>query len=176
MTERISAVVNGRPFEGTVAANELLLDFLRDELGLTGVKQSCEVEVCGTCTVLVDGAPVSSCCFLACDIDGHRVETIEGLAGTPFHRSAVEAFMRHAAVQCGFCSAGMILTAKALDDRGADPSPDQISRAMSGNLCRCTGYRSILDAITTILQETQTEAREAGSGPEECGGGHRREH
>lgn len=176
MTERISAVVNGRPFEGTVAANELLLDFLRDELGLTGVKQSCEVEVCGTCTVLVDGAPVSSCCFLACDIDGHRVETIEGLAGTPFHRSAVEAFMRHAAVQCGFCSAGMILTAKALADRGADPSPDQISRAMSGNLCRCTGYRSILDAITTILQETQTEARESGRGPEECGGGHRREH
>ena len=111
------------------------------------------MEVCGTCTVLVDGAPVSSCCFLTCDIDGRRVETIEGLAGTAFHRSAVEAFMRHAAVQCGFCSAGMILTAKALADRGIDPSPDQISRAMSGNLCRCTGYRSILDAVTEILRE-----------------------
>jgi aerobic carbon-monoxide dehydrogenase small subunit len=153
VTEQISAVVNGRPFEGRVAANELLLDFLREELGLTGVKQSCEVEVCGTCTVLVDGAPVSSCCFLACDIDGRRVETIEGLAGTPFHRSAVEAFMRHAAVQCGFCSAGMILTAKALADAGVDPSPGQISRAMSGNLCRCTGYRSILDAVTEVLRE-----------------------
>jgi len=135
VTEQISAVINGKPFEGRVAANELLLDFLREELGLTGVKQSCEVEVCGTCTVLVDGAPVSSCCFLTCDIDGRRVETIEGLAGTAFHRSAVEAFMRHAAVQCGFCSAGMILTAK------------------SGNLCRCTGYRSILDAVTEILRE-----------------------
>lgn len=171
MTERISAVVNGRPFEGTVAANELLLDFLRDVLRLTGVKQSCEVEVCGTCTVLIDGAPVSSCCFLACDIDGHRVETIEGLAGTPFHRSAVEAFMRHAAVQCGFCSAGMILTAKALAERGVDLSPDQISRAMSGNLCRCTGYRSILDAITEILQETRADARESRRGPQESAGG-----
>ena len=153
MTEQISAVINGKPFEGRVAANELLLDFLREELGLTGVKQSCEVEVCGTCTVLVDGAPVSSCCFLTCDIDGRRVETIEGLAGTAFHRSAVEAFMRHAAVQCGFCSAGMILTAKVLADRRVHPSPDEISRAMSGNLCRCTGYRSIRDAITEIVGE-----------------------
>lgn len=153
MTEHISAVINGRPYEGRVAANELLLDLLREELGLTGVKQSCEVEVCGTCTVLVDGAPVSSCCFLACDIDGRHVETIEGLAGTAFHRAAVEAFMRHAAVQCGFCSAGMILTAKVLADRGVDPSPDQITQAMSGNLCRCTGYQPILNAITEILRE-----------------------
>ena len=151
--EPISAVINGKPFQGQVAAHELLLDFLRDELGLTGVKQSCEVEVCGTCTVLVDGAPVSSCCYLACDIDGRHVETIEGLAGTAFGRSAVEAFMRHAAVQCGFCTAGMILTAKALAERGAEPSPEEISRAMSGNLCRCTGYRSILDAITDIVTE-----------------------
>jgi aerobic carbon-monoxide dehydrogenase small subunit len=152
VTERISTVVNGRSVEASIAAHELLLDFLREELGLTSVKQSCEVEVCGTCTVLVDGAPVSSCCFLACDIDGRRVETIEGLAGTPFQQFAVEAFMRHAAVQCGFCSAGMILTAKVLADRGVDPSADQISRAMSGNLCRCTGYRSILNAIAAILQ------------------------
>jgi aerobic-type carbon monoxide dehydrogenase small subunit (CoxS/CutS family) len=159
VTERISTVVNGRSVEAGVAAHELLLDFLREQLGLTSVKQSCEVEVCGTCTVLVDGTPVSSCCFLACDIDGRRVETIEGLVGTPFHQSAVEAFMRHAAVQCGFCSAGMILTAKALADRGVDPYPDQISRAMCGNLCRCTGYRSILDAITAILGETREGAQ-----------------
>lgn len=159
MTERISTIVNGRPVEATVAAHELLIDFLREELGLTSVKQSCEVEVCGTCTVLIDGAPVSSCCFLACDIDGRRVETIEGLAGTPFHQSATEAFMRHAAVQCGFCSAGMILTAKVLADRGVDPAGDQISRAMSGNLCRCTGYRSILDAITAILESPKGAPR-----------------
>ena len=164
MTERISAVVNGTPVERAVAAHELLLDFLRDELGLTSVKQSCEVEVCGTCTVLVDGAPVSSCCFLACDIDGRRVETLEGLTGTPFHRAAVQAFLAHAAVQCGFCSAGMILTAKVLADRGVEPSADQIRQAMSGNLCRCTGYRSILDAVTVILRESGNGARETREG------------
>lgn len=151
MTEHVSAVINGQPFEGELAPHELLLDFLRDERGLIGVKQSCEVEVCGTCTVLVDGAPVSSCCFLACDIDGRRVETIEGLAGTAFHSRAAEAFLRHSAVQCGFCTAGMILTAKALADRGAPGSREAIAQAVSGNLCRCTGYRSILDAITEIL-------------------------
>ena len=155
MSEVVSAIVNGTQFEGTIAAHELLLDFLREQLGLTSVKQSCEVQVCGTCTVLVDGAPVSSCCFLACDIDGRRVETLEGLVGTPFHQSAADAFMRHAAVQCGFCTAGMILTAKVLADRLERPSPDEISQAMSGNLCRCTGYRSIRDAITEILRERE---------------------
>ena len=158
MTERIAAWVNGKPFTGPVAANELLIDFLRERLGLTGVKQSCEVQVCGTCTVLVDGAPVSSCCYLACDIDGRRVETIEGVAGTAFHQAAAGAFLRHAAVQCGFCTAGMILTAKVLADRGLEPAPEEISRAMSGNLCRCTGYRSILDAVTDILRESREGA------------------
>jgi aerobic-type carbon monoxide dehydrogenase small subunit (CoxS/CutS family) len=155
VSEAVSAIVNGMPFEGTVAAHELLLDFLREQLGLTSVKQSCEVQVCGTCTVLVDGAPVSSCCFLACDIDGRQVETLEGLVGTPFHQYAVEAFIRHAAVQCGFCTAGMILTAKVLADRLVPPSADEISQAMSGNLCRCTGYRSIRDAITEVLRERE---------------------
>lgn len=153
MTERITAVINGKRFEGAVEPCQLLLDFLRGDLGLTSVKQSCEVQVCGACTVLVDGAPVSSCCFLACDIDGRQVETVDGLVGTAFHRAAADAFMRHAAVQCGFCTAGMILTAKALAGRGLARSPEQVSRAMSGNLCRCTGYRSILDAVTEILRE-----------------------
>ena len=142
MTERISATVNGVPFAGGVAPEELLLDFLRDRLGLTGAKQSCEVQVCGVCTVLVDGDPVSSCCFLAADIDGRQVETIEGLAGSDFHRRAVEAFMRHAAVQCGFCTSGMLLTAKALAARGIGADRAEIAEAMNGNLCRCTGYRS----------------------------------
>ncbi|MFI5082147.1 MAG: (2Fe-2S)-binding protein [Streptosporangiales bacterium] len=149
--EKISATINGRPFTGDVPAEELLLDFLRDRLGLTGAKQSCEVQVCGVCTVLVDGNPVSSCCFLAADIDGHQVETIEGLAGSDFHRRAVEAFMRHAAVQCGFCTSGMLLTAKALAGRGLRGDRDEIAAAMNGNLCRCTGYRSILDSLTEIL-------------------------
>jgi aerobic-type carbon monoxide dehydrogenase small subunit (CoxS/CutS family) len=107
--------------------------------------------VCGACTVLVDGNPVSSCCFLAADIDGHEVETIEGLVGSDFHRRAVEAFMRHAAVQCGFCTPGMLLTAKALAGRGLDGDRGEIAVAMNGNLCRCTGYHSILDSLTELL-------------------------
>ena len=152
MSEPISATINGARFEGEVPAQELLLDFLRDRLGLTGTKQSCEVQVCGACTVLVDGNPVSSCCFLAADVDGRQVETIEGLAGSDFHRRAVDTFMRHAAVQCGFCTPGMLLTAKAL--AGRDLDRDEIAAAMSGNLCRCTGYVSILDSLTEILGET----------------------
>jgi carbon-monoxide dehydrogenase small subunit len=151
MTPAISTEINGRRFVGDVVSNELLLDLLRERLGLTGVKQSCEVQVCGTCTVLIDGAPVSSCCYLACDIDGRRVETIEGLVGTTFHDAAVEAFMRHAAVQCGFCSAGMILLIKALWDSEMDRSEEEVRRALSGNLCRCTGYRSILEAAMEVL-------------------------
>jgi aerobic-type carbon monoxide dehydrogenase small subunit (CoxS/CutS family) len=151
MTEPVRATINGRRFEGEVAPQELLLDFLREELGLTGTKQSCEVQVCGACTVLIDGRPVSSCCFLAADIDGREVETIEGMAGSDFHRRAVEAFMRHAAVQCGFCTPGMLLTAKALACQGLDIDRDKIAAAMNGNLCRCTGYRSILDSLTELL-------------------------
>jgi aerobic carbon-monoxide dehydrogenase small subunit len=154
MTERVSATINGKAFAGDVPAEELLLDFLRDRLGLTGTKQSCEVQVCGACTVLVDDNPVSSCCFLAADIDGREVETIEGLAGSDFHRRAVEAFMRHAAVQCGFCTAGMLLTAKALAGRGLGGDRDEVAAAMNGNLCRCTGYVSILDSLTELLGDT----------------------
>jgi aerobic-type carbon monoxide dehydrogenase small subunit (CoxS/CutS family) len=99
----------------------------------------------------VDGDPVSSCCYLAADVDGRAVETIEGLAGTDFHRRAADAFMRHAAVQCGFCTVGMLLTAKALAARGTGGDRDEIAAAMSGNLCRCTGYVSILDALTELL-------------------------
>ncbi len=155
MTIPISATINGASFTGDVPPEELLLDFLRDRLGLTGAKQSCEVQVCGVCTVLVDWNPVSSCCFLAADIDGREVETIEGLAGSDFHRRAADVFMRHAAVQCGFCTSGMLLTAKALAGRGLRGDRDEIAAAMSGNLCRCTGYRSILDSLTEILGDNQ---------------------
>jgi aerobic carbon-monoxide dehydrogenase small subunit len=151
MTVRVDATINGMRFEGEVPPQELLLDFLRDRLGMTGTKQSCEVQVCGACTVLVDGNPVSSCCFLAADIDGRDVETIEGLTGSDFHRHAVEAFIRHAAVQCGFCTAGMLLTAKAVSGLGLNGDRDKIAAAMNGNLCRCTGYRSILDALAELL-------------------------
>ena len=128
MTEMVRATINGKPYTAEVPAEELLLDFLRDRLGLTGTKQSCEVQVCGVCTVLVDGDPVSSCCYLAADIDGREVTTIEGLAGSDFHRRAAAAFLRHAAVQCGFCTAGLLLTAKALAARGVGGDRDRDRR------------------------------------------------
>lgn len=160
----ISAMINGRPFSGDVPDHELLLDFLRGQ-GLTGVKRSCEVEVCGVCTVLVDDAPVSSCCYLACDIDGRRVETIEGVVGTEFHDAAVAAFLRHAAVQCGFCTAGMILTAKSLASSRVAREPEQIAEALRGNLCRCTGYRPILDAVTELLRAAPLVAADGAPFP-----------
>ena len=147
----VSAIVNGRSLTTDAEPNELLLDFLRDRLGLTGAKQSCQVEVCGACTVLVDARPVSACMYLACDIDGRTVETVEGIVGSDFHRAAVEAFMRHAAVQCGFCTSGMLLTAKFLQNEGVDASDAAIRREMRGNLCRCTGYRAIIDALVEVL-------------------------
>ncbi len=153
MTESVHATINGKPYAGEVPAEELLLDFLRDRLGLTGTKQSCEVQVCGVCTVLVDGDPVSSCCYLAADIDGREVTTIEGLAGSDFHRRASRAFLRHAAVQCGFCAAGLLLTAKALAARGTRGDRAEVAAAMNGNLCRCTGYVSILDSLVELLGE-----------------------
>ena len=147
----LELTVNGSAVVREIEPQELLLDFLRDRLDLKGAKASCEVQVCGVCTVLVDGDPVSSCCYLAADVDGREVETIEGLAGTDFHRRAADVFRRHAAVQCGFCTAGMLLTAKALAARGTGGDRDEIAAAMSGNLCRCTGYVSILDSLTEIL-------------------------
>ena len=153
MTEMVHATINGKPYAGEVPAEELLLDFLRDRLGLTGTKQSCEVQVCGVCTVLVDGNPVSSCCYLAADIDGREVETIEGLIGSDFHRQASKAFLRHAAVQCGFCTAGLLLTAKALAARGVSADRAEVGAAMNGNLCRCTGYVSLLDSLVELLDQ-----------------------
>jgi aerobic-type carbon monoxide dehydrogenase small subunit (CoxS/CutS family) len=158
----ITATINGRTFRGEVEDNELLIDFLRDDLGLIGARQSCEVEVCGSCTVLVDGLPVSSCCYLACDLDGKVVETIEGLVGTAFHEVLGDAFVRHGAVQCGYCTPAMVLTAKSLldDERLADE--ESLKRAMRGNLCRCTGYRAILDALMDVMGSERVA--EAGSG------------
>ncbi len=161
MSERIAATINGRAFTGDVEANELLLDFLRERIGLIGVRQSCEVQVCGTCTVLVDGNPVSSCCYLACDIDGSVVETIEGMVATPLHDELAEAFVRHAAVQCGYCTPGMLLTAKALLGTADLSSEAAVRHAMAGNLCRCTGYRSILDALMEVFDAHASDAKVA---------------
>ena len=146
----IAFKVNGRELVRDLEPQELLLDVLRDSLGLTGAKRSCDVQVCGACTVLVDGLPVSSCCFLAADAAGKDVTTIEGLAERPGFERLEEAFTRHAALQCGFCTPGMLMTVSALLDSGELTSEEEIKRSLSGNLCRCTGYRGILEAVAEL--------------------------
>jgi len=147
---QLALSVNGRRVERDVAPQELLLDFLRDELGLTGAKRSCEVQVCGACTVLVDGRPVSSCCMLAAQADGCEVTTIEGLAQRDEFEALEQAFTRHAALQCGFCTPGLLLTVSALLADGELGSEEQIKRNLAGNLCRCTGYRGIVEAVAEL--------------------------
>jgi carbon-monoxide dehydrogenase small subunit len=146
----IALSVNGLEVVRDVAPQELLLDFLRDLLALTGAKRSCDVQVCGACTVLVDGLPVSSCCFLAADAAGAEVTTIEGLAERPEFERIEEVFTRHAALQCGFCTPGMLLTVSALLESGELESEEEIKRSLAGNLCRCTGYRGILEAVAEL--------------------------
>jgi aerobic-type carbon monoxide dehydrogenase small subunit (CoxS/CutS family) len=147
---RLELEVNGRPVVREIDPQELLLDVLRERLGLTGAKRSCDTQVCGTCTVLVDGRPVSSCCFLAADAEGRKVLTVEGLAERPEFARLEDAFTRHAALQCGFCTPGMLLTVSALLDSGELTSSEEIKRGLAGNLCRCTGYRGILEAVREL--------------------------
>jgi aerobic-type carbon monoxide dehydrogenase small subunit (CoxS/CutS family) len=140
--------INGRDVEMLVPVRLTVAGLLRDRLGLTGTKVSCEMQVCGVCTVLVDGSPVSSCATLACDLDGTEVLTVEGLArGRDLH-PVQEAFMSANALQCGYCTPGFIMMAVALLD--ADPDADQaeVREWMDGNLCRCTGYQPIETAVT----------------------------
>jgi aerobic carbon-monoxide dehydrogenase small subunit len=146
----ITLSVNGAAMALDVPPEELLLDFLRDALGLTGAKRSCEVQVCGACTVLVDGQPVSACCYLAADADGREVTTIEGLAEQPDFERLEEAFTRHAGLQCGFCTPAMLLTVSALLASGELGTEEEIKRNLAGNLCRCTGYRGILEAVEEL--------------------------
>ncbi len=146
----LELTVNGREVRASVEPQELLLDFLRERLHLTGAKRSCDVQVCGTCTVLVDGGPVSACTYLAADASGREVLTIEGFAQTPEFELFEQAFLRHAALQCGYCTPGLLLTLKSLRDSGELSSEEQIRHGLDGNLCRCTGYRSILEAAREL--------------------------
>ena len=142
--------VNGHEVVRDLPPQELLLDVLRDSLGLTGAKRSCDVQVCGACTVLVDGLPVSSCCYLAADAGGKEVTTIEGLAERPEFARLEEIFTRHAALQCGFCTPGMLLTVSALLEHGELDGEEEIKHNLAGNLCRCTGYRGIYEAVAEL--------------------------
>jgi aerobic-type carbon monoxide dehydrogenase small subunit (CoxS/CutS family) len=144
---RLRCRVNGRPVDLEIQQHELLLDVVRGRLGLTGAKRSCDAQVCGSCTVLLDGQPVSACCTLAYEARGREVLTIEGLAADgPLH-PLQQAFVDHAAVQCGFCTPGMVLTALALLREVPQPDAGQVKTLMAGALCRCTGYWKIIEAV-----------------------------
>ena len=150
---RIQPRINGQAAQLDIEPQELLLDVLRDRLGLTGSKRSCDVQVCGTCTVLVDGLPVSACTYLAAEVDEREVTTIEGLRGTLEHDRIAAAFVEHAAVQCGFCTPAMVLTLHALREAGDLADEASVRRELAGNLCRCTGYRAILDAAADLAPD-----------------------
>jgi carbon-monoxide dehydrogenase small subunit len=139
--------VNGEPHEIGVKPNDTLLEVLRDKIGLIGTKEGCGVGECGACTVLMEGKPVLSCITLAMDADGSNIMTIEGISTGEELDPLQKSFIQHGAVQCGFCTPGMILTAKELLNSLKNPSIDQIKDAICGNLCRCTGYTKIIEAI-----------------------------
>ncbi len=140
--------VNGEPVEVAVAPHKSLLEVLREDLALTGTKHGCELGECGACAVLVDGRPVLSCLVLALDCDGVEVTTVEGLQ-TPLQ----ETFAERGAAQCGYCTPGMLITAKALLDENPNPTREEIAAALSGNLCRCTGYIQILEAVEAAARK-----------------------
>jgi len=149
--------VNGRERKASVPPETTLLQLLREHLGLTGAKLGCDVGDCGACTVLVDGKAVNACLMLAGQVDGREVLTIEGLATRDRLHPLQRAFEEHASLQCGFCGPGSIMSAKALLDENLDPTPQEIRDALSGNLCRCTGYTKMIDAIQDAARELRAE-------------------
>jgi len=155
----ITITVNGEEYRLEVKPNRTLVDVLREDLCLTGTKKGCNEGKCGSCTVLMDGLPISSCMILAAQADGKEILTIEGLAQQGKPHPLQKAFAEKGAVQCGYCTPGMILTAKALLDVNPNPGYDEIRSAITGNLCRCTGYTKIVDAIQscTVTHSEQPE-------------------
>ncbi len=147
MKRLLAVSVNGRPRQVAVDANRTLLDLLREDLGLTGTKQGCGEGDCGACVVLLDGVPVNSCLMLAVEAEGREVTTIEGISSASRLHPVQQAFVEVGAVQCGFCTPGMVLTATSLLDRNPSPTATEVRRAISGNLCRCTGYQKIVEAV-----------------------------
>jgi len=154
----VHAEINGRAVEREVEARRLLSDFLRHDLGLTGTHVGCEHGVCGACTVLLDGAPVRSCLMLAAQADGHAVETVEALGGEEGALGPLqEAFRAAHALQCGFCTPGILTTITAFLREHAEPSEAEVRRALSGNLCRCTGYQHIVDAVLAAARSRRRD-------------------
>lgn len=154
MKSLIELNVNGQNYELAVDMHRTLLEVLREQLGFTGTKNGCDQGECGTCTVLLDGVPVHACLTLAVSAQGKEVTTIEGLARGDELHPLQQSFVDHGAIQCGFCTPGMILTGKALLEKNPSPTEGEIRRAISGNLCRCTGYVKIIEAIQDAADGT----------------------
>jgi len=153
MKQIANFIVNGKPYEIAIEPHMLLIEVLRGQLGLTGTKCSCGMGNCGACTVLIDGKATLSCLTLALTAQGKNITTIEGLAeGIKLH-PLQKAFIDYGAIQCGYCTPGMILSAKALLDNNPNPTREEVKEALSGNLCRCTGYVKIVDAVLAAAQE-----------------------
>jgi carbon-monoxide dehydrogenase small subunit len=147
MKRDIVLKVNGNSYNINVETHRTLVEVLRDTLGFTGTKKSCNEGECGACTVLMDGKSVASCLVLAVAAQGKEITTIEGLSKGEELHPVQEAFVKHTAIQCGYCTPGMVLSAKALLDENPEPTTEEVRRAISGNLCRCTGYQQIVDAV-----------------------------
>ena len=153
--KKLELTVNGRAYAFDIDIRESLLDVLRDRLQFTGVKQGCSVGECGACTVLIDGTPVNSCIYLAAWAHGKTITTIEGVAHDGQLSPVQEAFVEEGAIQCGFCTPGLVLSTTAMVESGQHFTHDEVRRELSGHLCRCTGYQKIVDAAERALREAQ---------------------
>lgn len=155
----IHITVNGTETETIADTGQRLIDLLRDTLGLTGTKEGCGIGACGACTVIMDGRAVNSCLVPAMAADGHEILTIEGMMQDGNLHPIQEAFVKHHAIQCGFCTPGLVMSARALLDRNPSPDREEIKKAIEGNLCRCTGYEQVIEAIQDVASKGESLCR-----------------
>jgi len=159
MKQELRLTVNGQPYEVSINPNTLLVEVLRNHLGLTGTKTACQSSSCGACTVILNGMTVKSCSILALQAEGAEITTVEGLAQGEKLHPLQKAFLDYGAFQCGFCTPGMLASAKAFLDENPKPTEEQIREAIDGNICRCTGYNSIVRAMTAVANGEYKEAK-----------------